>query len=65
MADFSDGLDTLRSVIGLREITSLIERTARWVVTEIVTGMIHHRISPHVAVGIGISTGTASSISYP
>jgi hypothetical protein len=30
-ADISDGLDALRSVIGLREIASLIERTARWV----------------------------------
>lgn len=31
VADISDGLETLRSVIGLREIASLIERTARWV----------------------------------
>jgi hypothetical protein len=29
--EIADGLDTLRSVIGLREIASLIERTARWV----------------------------------
>lgn len=29
--EISDGLDTLRAVIGLREIMSLIERTARWV----------------------------------
>ena len=34
MADISDGLETLRSVIGLREIASLIERTARWVSPE-------------------------------
>lgn len=31
MADISDGLDVLRSVMSLREIASLIERTARWV----------------------------------
>jgi hypothetical protein len=31
VAEISDGLETLRSVIGLREIASLIERTARWV----------------------------------
>jgi hypothetical protein len=31
VAESSDDLETLRSVIGLREIASLIERTARWV----------------------------------
>jgi hypothetical protein len=31
VADISDGLDALRSVMSLREIASLIERTARWV----------------------------------
>jgi hypothetical protein len=30
-AEISDGLDALRAIIGLREIASLIERTARWV----------------------------------
>jgi hypothetical protein len=29
--EISDGLDALRAIIGLREIASLIERTARWV----------------------------------
>jgi len=32
--EISDGLETLRAVIGLREIASLIERTARWVAPE-------------------------------
>ncbi|HVT24163.1 MAG TPA: hypothetical protein VHD95_06005 [Rhizomicrobium sp.] len=32
--EIGDGLETLRSVIGLREIASLIERTARWVSPE-------------------------------
>jgi hypothetical protein len=31
VAEIEDGLDTLRTVIGLGEIASLIERTARWV----------------------------------
>lgn len=31
---FSDGLDALRSVLSVREIMSLIERTARWVSPE-------------------------------
>lgn len=31
MAEISDGLDTLRSVMSLSEIASLIEKTARWV----------------------------------
>jgi hypothetical protein len=34
MAEISDGLETLRSVMSLREIASLIERTARWVAPE-------------------------------
>jgi hypothetical protein len=31
VTEISDGLETLRSVLSLREIASLIERTARWV----------------------------------
>lgn len=31
MAIKEDGLDALRAEIGVREIASLIERTARWV----------------------------------
>lgn len=31
MAEISDGLDALRSIMSLSEIASLIERTARWV----------------------------------
>jgi len=31
MAEISDGLEALRNVMSLREIASLIERTARWV----------------------------------
>jgi len=31
VVEISDGLDTLRSVMSLNEIASLIERTARWV----------------------------------
>ena len=34
MVEISDGLEALRSVMSLREITSLIERTARWVSPE-------------------------------
>lgn len=34
MADISDGLEALRSVMKLGEIMSLIERTARWVAPE-------------------------------
>src|SRR5437879_6020955 len=34
MAEISDGLEALRSVMSLREIASLIERTARWVAPE-------------------------------
>lgn len=34
MAEISDGLEALRSVMSLREIASLIERTARWVSPE-------------------------------
>lgn len=34
MGELLDGLETLRSIIGLREIASLIERTARWVAPE-------------------------------
>lgn len=33
-AEVSDGLETLRGVMSLREIVSLIERTARWVAPE-------------------------------
>lgn len=34
MADMLDGLEALRRVMSLREIGSLIERTARWVPPE-------------------------------
>jgi len=34
MAETSDGLETLRGVMSVREIASLIERTARWVAPE-------------------------------
>ena len=34
MAEISDGLEALRSVMSLREIALLIERTARWVSPE-------------------------------
>jgi hypothetical protein len=34
MSDFADGLEALLSVLSLREIASLIERTARWVAPE-------------------------------
>jgi hypothetical protein len=34
MAEISDGLEALRKVMSLREIASLIERTARWVSPE-------------------------------
>ena len=34
MAEVSDGLEALRSVMSLREIASLIDRTARWVSPE-------------------------------
>jgi hypothetical protein len=34
MAEISDGLEVLRSVMSVREIASLIERTARWVSPE-------------------------------
>jgi hypothetical protein len=34
MADISDGLEALRRVLSLREIGSLIERTAQWVAPE-------------------------------
>src|ERR1700720_1126323 len=34
VAEISDGLEELRSVMSLREIASLIERTARWVSPE-------------------------------
>src|SRR5260370_5902035 len=33
-AEVSDGLEALRKVMSLREIASLIERTAQWVATE-------------------------------
>jgi hypothetical protein len=34
LAEISDGLDALRDVMSLREIASLIERTAKWVAPE-------------------------------
>ncbi len=34
MVEISDGLEALRSVMSLREIASLIERTAKWVAPE-------------------------------
>lgn len=34
MAEMRDRLETLREVMSLREIASLIERTARWVAPE-------------------------------
>lgn len=51
--EISDGLETLRRVMSLREIVSLIERTARWVSPATVVSAAFRRSVRHGLGGSG------------